>query len=165
MKILLILRHAKAQPDSASGDWARDLAERGHRDASVIGDLIRERIGQPDAIVSSDANRARQTAELVATAIEFAEPIALNHAVYAAELDDLVAVVRGFPERAGTVLLVGHNPGLEALVAHLAGIDATEIRLPTAGLAHLELEVDHWRDAARATGRLVAVHTPKELRT
>src|SRR5213596_3467720 len=82
MKTLLVLRHAKAQPDSPLGDWSRDLAERGRRDAPVMGELIRERIGRPDAIVSSDAHRAKQTAELAAEAIGFDAQIVFDHAVY-----------------------------------------------------------------------------------
>ncbi|MEA2512376.1 MAG: phosphohistidine phosphatase [Thermomicrobiales bacterium] len=162
MKTLLVLRHAKAQPDSPLGDWARELAGRGRRDAPVMGELIRQRIGRPDAIVSSDAHRARQTAELVAEAMGFTLPIALVHDVYNADLDSLLGVVRSLPEHARTILLVGHNPGMEALVAALAGIEASDVRLPTAGLAHLELGVDRWLDVGPKTGRLLGLDTPKE---
>ncbi|HEY7034602.1 MAG TPA: histidine phosphatase family protein [Thermomicrobiales bacterium] len=161
MKTLLILRHAKAQPDSPQGDWSRDLAERGRRDAPKMGNLIRERIGPPDAIVSSDAHRARQTAELAAAAIGFDAAIVFDHAIYDGGLADLTGVVQSLPQTAGTVLLVGHNPGMEALVAYLSG---TEVRLPTAGLAHLALDVDRWVDAGERSGRLVVSYTPKELK-
>jgi phosphohistidine phosphatase len=162
VKTLLILRQAKAHPDSPLGDWSRDLAERGRRNAPVMGDLIRERIGRPDAIVSSDAHRARQTAELAAKAIGFDAPIVFDHAVYDAGVGDLVEVVQSLPEGTGAALLVGHNPGLEALVAFLAG---SEIRLPTAGLAHLALDIEQWADTGARSGRLLASYTPKELGT
>lgn len=163
MRTLLILRHGKAQPDAPRGDWARDLTDRGRRDAQTMGQFIQERIGQPDAIVSSDAHRARQTAEIAAEAIGCDTPITLEHKIYDAGLSDLVEVVHSLPEPAETVMLVGHNPGFEALAVALTGVDSGEVRLPTAGLAHLELSVAAWPEAGPSTARLVAVHTPKEI--
>jgi len=74
VRTLLILRHAKTQPDAPAGDHARALTERGHRDAATIADHIRNVIGTPDAIVTSDATRARQTASIVAAALESTSP-------------------------------------------------------------------------------------------
>ena len=162
MKTLLVLRHAKAQPDAPAGDWARNLTDRGRRNASTMGDVIETLFGRPDAIVSSDAHRARQTAELAAEAIGFDEPVVLEHGIYTADLPDLIDVVKALPESAKTVVVVGHNPGFEVLAADLTGIDASEIRLPTAGLAHLELAIERWSDAGAGCGRLLAVRTPKD---
>ena len=71
MKTLLILRHAKTQPDAPGGDRLRNLTERGHRDAATIGGVINSLVGTPELIVTSDANRARQTAEIVAEACSY----------------------------------------------------------------------------------------------
>src|SRR5215211_5701227 len=98
MKTLLVLRHGKAQPDAPRGDWSRDLTERGRRAAKTMGELIQERIGRPDAIVSSDAHRAKQTAEIAAEAIGFDGQVVLEHAIYEAWLPDLIDVVRSLPE-------------------------------------------------------------------
>ena len=79
----------------------------------------------------------------------------------AAEVD----VVRSLSAELGLVLLVGHNPGMEELVVFLAGVEATEVRPPTAGLAHVEIAVERWADVERGSGRLVALFTPKGLGT
>src|SRR5215211_6152340 len=68
MKSLLILRHAKTQSDAPAGDHARELTERGHRNAETMGAYIKNLTGTPDLIITSDATRARQTAEIVASA-------------------------------------------------------------------------------------------------
>src|SRR5829696_4835086 len=94
MKTLLILRHAKTKSDAPAGDHARDLTERGHRNAAAMGDYIKTLAGTPDAIITSDATRARQTAEIVATTVGFATPLTVEPRIYAADLDALVAVVR-----------------------------------------------------------------------
>ena len=71
MKTLLILRHGKAQPDMPKGDHARELTERGERDADTMGFYIIDNIGMPDAILTSDATRAEQTAERAGIAMEY----------------------------------------------------------------------------------------------
>jgi phosphohistidine phosphatase len=159
MKSLLILRHAKAQPDAPHGDHPRELTKRGRRNATAMGAHIRALAGTPDAIVTSDARRAFQTAELAAAAMEFDHPLTIEPRIYDADLDDLLAVVRNLPDEAATVVLVGHNPGFEELAEELATRDADEVVLPTAGLAHLEFDVGQWHDVQPGTGRLRGVHT------
>ena len=121
MKTLLILRHAKTQSDAPAGDHARELTERGHRNAAAMGAYIHNLTGTPDAIITSDATRARQTAEIVATAVDFAAPLTVEPRIYAADLDTLLAVVRRIPDEVHTAIIVGHNPGFEELAEALAG--------------------------------------------
>ena len=162
MSTLLILRHAKAQPDAPAGDHARALTARGRRDAAAIGAHLHDLIGRPDAIVASDAVRARQTAELVAEATGFTAPLTLEPQLYGAGLDTLFQVMHALPDEAGSVLLVGHNPGLEELVAALADTEE-EVTLPTAGLAQIEFAVVRWSEVQPGTGRLQGLTTPKTI--
>src|SRR5688500_6533613 len=119
MKTLFVLRHAKTQSDAPAGDHARELTERGHRDADAMGAYIRNRTGTPDAIITSDATRARQTAEIVARAFDFTDPLTVEPRIYAAGLDTLLAVVRRIPDEVRSALIVGHNPGFEDLAEAL----------------------------------------------
>src|SRR5215216_5072419 len=89
MKTLLILRHAKTQSDAPAGDHARELTERGHRNAAAMGAYIQNLIGTPDVIITSDATRARRTAEIVAPAVAFAAPFTVEPRIYAADLATL----------------------------------------------------------------------------
>jgi phosphohistidine phosphatase len=163
MKTLLILRHAKTQSAAPAGDHTRELTERGHRNAAAMGTHIHNRIGIPDAIITSDATRARQTAEIVARAVDFAAPLTVEPRIYAADLDALLAVVRRIPDEVQTAIIVGHNPGCEELAAALVGKPEDEVRLPTSGLALLEFDVERW-DAVRAgAGRIREVATPRTI--
>ena len=163
MKTLLILRHAKTQSNAPAGDHARELTGRGHRNAAAMGAYIRNLTGTPDAIITSDATRARQTAEIVATAVDFAGPLTVEPRIYAADLNTLLALVRSILDEVGTAVIIGHNPGFEELAEALAGNHDEGIRLPTAGLALLEFDVERW-DAARAgAGRLREVVTPRTI--
>jgi phosphohistidine phosphatase len=163
MKTLLILRHAKTQPDAPAGDHARELTERGHRNAMAMGAHIHNLIGTPDAIITSDATRSRQTAEIVVPAVDFAAPLTVEPRLYAADLDTLLAVMWRIPDEVQTAIIVGHNPGLEELAAALAGNPEQGVRLPTAGLALLELDVERWDSVRAGTGRLREVATPRTI--
>ena len=155
MKTLIILRHAKAQPDAPNGDHQRNLTDRGQRDASAVGSMLGSLVGVPDAIVTSDANRARQTAQLSAEACGFDSSIIIEPAIYAAEVTTLIGIIRDLPDDLGCVVFVGHNPGFEDLITYLAGPDVEVEHLPTAGFAHFELDVSSWHELTPARSRLV----------
>jgi phosphohistidine phosphatase len=163
MKTLLILRHAKTQADAPAGDHARELTERGHRNAAAMGAYIHDRTGTPDAIITSDATRALQTAEIVATAVTFTAPLTVEPRIYDAGLNILLALVRSILDEVDTALIIGHNPGFEELAEALAGNHDEEIRLPTSGLAVLEFDVERWDAAREGTGRLRELATPRTI--
>ena len=163
MKTLLILRHAKTQSDAPAGDHARELTERGQRNAADMGAYIYNLIGTPDAIITSDATRARQTAEIVARAVDFTGPLTVEPQMYAANVDALLAVVRRIPDAVNSAMIVGHNPGFEDLAEALAGNHGDEIRLPTSGLALLEFDVERWDAVREGGGRLREMATPRTI--
>jgi phosphohistidine phosphatase len=144
MKTLLLLRHAKAEPpDEGMADRDRPLASRGKRDAPHVGTWLCEQELMPDAILSSDAARAKNTAELVAAACQFAGEVAFFAELYMALPETYVEVLQRHGGEADRVLVVGHNPTLDDLLFVLTG---THEGFPTAGLAVIELNVDRWED-------------------
>ena len=139
MKTLLVLRHAKSSwNDPALDDHERPLNKRGRRDAPRMGELVREYGLIPDVIISSDAVRARLTAEAVAEAARYAGEILLDPHLYLACPADIHSLLTTVRENAGTVMIVGHNPGLEKLVKQLTGEWQD---LPTAALAQIGLPI------------------------
>lgn len=158
MKTLLVLRHAKTQPDAPSGDHARQLTGRGHDDARRMAAYIKTVIGTPGAIVASDARRAMQTAEIVAEGVGFDRPLKVEPRIYAAGLATLLEVVRALPDDADRVILVGHNPGFEALAGALTR-DEADVRLPTSAFAHLEFDAPSWSEVRPGSGELREVAT------
>ena len=162
MKTLLVLRHAKSSwSDPALDDHGRPLNERGRRDGPRMGALVRQYGVIPDMVISSDAMRARLTAEAVAEAACYAGEILLNRHLYMASPADILSVLRTVPRNAETVMIVGHNPGLEELVEQLTG---EQQDLPTAALAQIGLPIDQWCDLKLSTrGTLVGLWRPEEL--
>jgi phosphohistidine phosphatase len=163
MKTLLVLRHAKSSwNDPGLDDHERPLNKRGRRDGPRMGALMREYRLTPDVIISSDALRARLTAEAVAEVACYAGEILLDQHLYMASPAAILSVLRTVRHtRAETVMIVGHNPGLEELVAQLTG---NQQDLPTAALAQIVLPIDQWRDLKLSTrGTLLGLWRPKEL--
>jgi phosphohistidine phosphatase len=162
MKTLLVLRHAKSSRNNPElDDHERPLNERGRRDGPRMGELVREYGLIPDIVISSDAVRARLTAEAVAEAARYTGEILLDPHLYMASPADILSLLRTVRENAETVMIIGHNPGLEELVEQLTG---QRQDLPTAALAQIVLQIDQWRDLKRSTrGTLSGRWRPKEL--
>lgn len=161
MKTLYVLRHAKSSwKESGQIDFERSLNERGLEAAPRIGKLMRDKCFVPDLIISSPAERAKATAEIVKEAANFQAEIHFDTRIYEALTENLFEVLNGAPDKIESLLLVGHNPGLENLVGSLT----REIRLmPTAALAAIELKIQKWREVRPACGKLRNLFVPKEI--
>jgi len=133
---LILLRHAKSDWSGDEADVARPLAGRGRRQAPGAGCWLAANIAGIDEAVVSPAVRARSTWELVAAELDVAPPARVDDRVYAASDRELLVVVRELPDQAVTVVLVGHNPGLEDLAVLLTG---EAVRMPTSALAVISL--------------------------
>lgn len=162
MKTLLLLRHAKSSWDNDRlSDFERPLNNRGREDAPRMGRMLSGLGLTPDLIISSTAKRAATTAELVALSSSCDGDIRYTDALYLAEADEYLAVARRVADNVATLMLVGHNPGLEELVGRLSGHDE---RMPTAALAAFRLPIDTWRELGRKEPyELIGVWRPKEL--
>ena len=126
-----------------------------------MGELVRQYGLIPDVVLSSDAVRARLTAEAVAEAARYAGDILLEPHLYMASPADILSLLPTVRENAETVMIVGHNPGLEKLVELLTG---ERQDLPTASLAQIGLPIDQWRDLKLSIrGTLVGLWRPEEL--
>lgn len=163
---LLILRHAKSDWGAdASSDFERPLAKRGKKDAPRVGEWLYREGLVPDLVISSPAQRAKQTAEKVCKTMDYKKKkIKWEKAIYEAGVTDLLRVLTSCPADAGTILLVGHNPGLEDLVLYLVGDEAEEPAdgklLPTATVARLEMP-DKWDTLESGCAQLIAITRPR----
>ena len=162
MKTLLVMRHAKSSwKDSTLPDEQRPLNKRGLANAPRMGRLLWETGLVPQAILSSTAVRARQTALAVAEACGFEGDIQFEAGLYGAPPETYLELLRAAPADLARVLVVGHNPGVELLVTELTG---EEEHLSTGAIARIELDIAGWADLNVDTeGRLEAIWRPREL--
>lgn len=170
MKTLLLLRHAKAsRADLYLGDFDRPLTGRGRRAAALMGRVLAERQLVPDLILCSSARRARETCDGLAPALAPAPEVRFEDGLYLAEPPALLRHVQALPDATRTVLLIGHNPGLERLAVRLAGsaagdsLERLKAKYPTGALAVLRFDRSRWQEAAPGTGRLDEFVAPRDL--
>ena len=140
---LLVMRHAKSAWPEGVADHDRPLGPRGLRDAPAAGRFLAEHGGPPDLVLCSPARRARRTWELAAAELDGPVPTRHDPRLYGADAPELLDVLHGVPDEVATLLLVGHNPGLEDLVLLLAGravgdaLDRVRAKFPTSAIAVL----------------------------
>lgn len=161
MKLLTLIRHAKSSWKQAGiDDFDRPLNKRGERDAPRMGERLARSGAAPDVIVSSSAQRATRTAQLIAEelGIDPAE-LALDPELYLASPGQLLETVRALDPGIEHAALVAHNPGVTDFVNGLAGVRIDN--LPTCGIARLRLDIERWRDADTDCAALLDFDYPK----
>jgi len=154
-RTLILLRHAKSDWSGGEADIARPLAKRGRRQAPDAGRWLAANLDRVDLAVVSPANRARSTWRLVSAGLDVAARTRIDDRLYAASDDELLTVVRELPDDVETVVLVGHNPGIEDLITLLTGDWAP---MPTSALAVITVSgswstAGHHPAVLRASGR------------
>ncbi|HEV7398431.1 MAG TPA: histidine phosphatase family protein [Pyrinomonadaceae bacterium] len=159
MNTLYLLRHAKSSwKDAALKDFERPLNKRGLKDIKVIGRFMRAKKISPALIISSPAERARQTAELLLKALPAKIELRFDERIYEASAERLLEVLSQIEDSSDSVLLVGHNPGLVDVTGRLTG---TNSHLPTATLVSIELPIEKWSKIRGKIGELKFLATPK----
>ena len=169
MKTLILLRHAKSDWDDPElADHDRPLAARGREAAPKMGEWLKAHGPVPELVLCSTATRARQTLALALEAWGIAPETAFDRGLYLVGGAGVLARLRQAPDAAAVVMVVGHNPDTEQLARRLATKgEATALarlagKVPTAGLAVIELPIDRWAEAG-GSGRLLAFETPKTV--
>jgi phosphohistidine phosphatase len=167
MRRLLLLRHAKTErPEPGQRDRDRKLTARGRADAPVIGAYMASHRLVPDLVLVSPVPRAQETWTLVAPAFSKAPPVANDERIYNATTETLAAIIRETRD-ANTLIIVGHNPGLQELAVSLIGSGDVEARerinekLPTSGLVTIDFAFDDWSLLHDHAGRLERFVSPR----
>jgi phosphohistidine phosphatase len=170
MRRLLLLRHAKAERSQPGGrDHDRILAKRGRNDAVAVGGyLVRHKLVPDQALVSTSA-RTRETWDLVATAFTRPPKPVFDGRIYEASPEAILNSIRETGTAGSTLLVVGHNPGMQQLAAMLIASGDVEARqrlledFPTSALALISFAAKSWDDLHPMGGRLEHFVTPQTL--
>lgn len=161
MKTLFVLRHAKSSWENTNlSDFERPLNERGLEAAPLMGKVMKENQFQPEMILSSPAKRASQTAEIIREKAGIDGEIRYEERIYEASPARLLEVISEQNDEIESLIIVGHNPGLEGLVRFTTG----QIEpMPTAALAVIDFKINKWSEINSANGVLRTFIRPKEI--
>jgi len=170
MDSLYLLRHAKSDWSNVQlGDFDRPLNARGRRAADAMGRYMAQQGYSVDLILCSAAARTRETARRFLDTSGFAPDIEYRDDLYLAGTRRLLEVLCGVGPGHGAVMLIGHNPGMQALGLMLAGsgptqaIDALHTKYPTAGLLDFDLDQVDARHIGPGKARLRHFIRPKDI--
>ena len=168
MKTLILLRHAKSGwDDPVARDFDRPLNPKGQRAAVAMGRHMKSLGLAFDQVIASPAVRVVETLEQVRAGYGGDLAPQWDKRIYLASAATLLDLVHEFPDAADTVLMAGHNPGLEELVLGLVPGGAlrgdVEAKFPTASLAEIHFEVERWQDIDPGEGELLRFTRPRDL--
>ncbi|HEY3021843.1 MAG TPA: histidine phosphatase family protein [Solirubrobacteraceae bacterium] len=167
MKRIYLLRHAKSSwKDDTLPDHDRPLAGRGRKAAKAIARHLRAEAIAPELVLCSTALRVRQTLERIEPALG-RRSVRVEADLYGASAHALLERLRGVPDTVSSVMVIGHNPGLQELVLQLARpgpeLSAVRLKFPTAALATLAFAGARWADLDAGAAELVAFVRPRDL--
>ncbi len=157
MKKLLLIRHAKATHETGYIDFERPLQESGLHDAAVMASHLKEKGYVPEILVASPALRTLSTANVFSQHLNLPQA-ETNMAIYEAAPHTLVKVINELPAINDFVALVGHNPGMSALLYYLTG---QMHDVPTCTTMLINFDTDDWATITGDSGKLVYYDYPK----
>lgn len=167
---LMLLRHAKAEKgEPGERDHDRALNERGHKDAARMGAYLAKHSLTPDWVVVSTARRTRETWDGVAQALSGKAAVRFEERLYNAGSDAILALLRETKPAQSTLLVIGHNPGMQDVATLLIASGDVEARerlnegLPTSGLTVIDFSSGGWAKLHPHSGRLERFVTPRAL--
>ena len=170
MRKLFLLRHAKSSwDDPMVEDKDRPLNTRGRQAARLMAGYIARSCFHPALVLVSTSRRTRETWDIIEPRLE-GTSAAIEDGLYEAGKGDLLHRLRKVDDHIGSVMVIGHNPGLarlaEGLVGHNGDPESLERltgKFSTGALAVIDLDIAHWGEIEAGTGRLVVYTRPKDV--
>lgn len=162
MKTLFVIRHAKSSwDDPALADFDRPLNKRGRKDAPDMGKRLRQRYAAPDLMLSSPAERALTTCNIIAEEVGVAaSKIKTDKNLYHAEDAQILSIIQLLDNKYDNVWIFGHNPGLTDFVNLLGDGDIDNI--PTCGVVGCSLNIQSWDEANKGKATITFFDYPKK---
>ena len=171
MKRLYLLRHAKSSwADAESSDFDRPLSARGREACAALRVELRRLEMAPERVLCSAARRTRETLERIAPALPAPHTTTIERALYLAGAEKMLERVRRLEEDCASALVIGHNPGIQALAGLLIGsgprreIERLQAKFPTGALVALGFEGGSWRALTPESCALVSFWCPRDAR-
>jgi phosphohistidine phosphatase len=160
MKKIILIRHAKSSWEFNVSDHDRTLTSRGIEDAHRVANNILTKIN-PNLIVSSDALRAKLTAEIFISNLNIShENLKLNHLLYDFTGNNLFNFIASCNSSINELMIFGHNNAITNFVNTYG--DKYIDNVPTCGVTIIEFETDHWKELKK--GRTIETIFPKDLK-
>lgn len=167
-RLLLLMRHGKAESGSGTTDHERELADRGITQAHLVGEYLDAQGVQISRVLVSTATRTQQTWDAVRAKMpEFTGEVSYHEEIYGGGTDDLLDLLRAVDDEHQVLMVIGHEPVISTLSDQLADEDSdagsaaqARIGMPTGGMAVLTGELPQWSQLGEETLTLHTIVRP-----
>jgi phosphohistidine phosphatase len=160
LKKLYLIRHAKSSwKEFDLADFDRPLNKRGKSNAPLMGKLLKNKKVLPDIVLSSPANRAKATAEIISKKVKYSKDIVFDKNIYESSYATLHNILKKLDNKNSVAFLVAHNPGLNMLAEYYVGFSEN---IPTCGVVEIEFDCVKWRDIGSSNAKLISFEYPKK---
>ncbi len=155
MKKLILIRHANSENSSETGkDIDRKLTSEGMKNASLVGKYLKDEGVLPQAIISSNAQRALLTAELVASQLEFPiENVMIEGNLYEVSVRGFYDFLSRQNDNLDTLLVIGHNPAITYVADYLCNQEVNG--MSPASVVQINFQVQSWSDLIKGEGEFI----------
>lgn len=161
MKKLIVVRHAKSSWTYDVVDHERPLASRGFTDAQLVSDELKNMALSVDYVISSDANRAKTTAELFVSNLDIDKNLLnFNQDLYDFSGDKLLSVIKSTNNEYNHLMVFGHNYALTFFVNKFG--DKYIDNVPTSGVVVIEFDITDWHNLK--PGKTIKTIFPRDLK-
>lgn len=164
MRTLYVLRHAESDWVKGPQDHERPLNARGLESCALVGRSIEGAAIEPEVVLCSSALRARQTLDGIRSCLPDSTSVRIENEIYLGSVTELLTRLRALDDQIDSVMLIGHNPGLQDLIGRVARegelLEEVAMRFPPGGMATMTFE-GTWRDLEPAAGKLIAFVAPE----
>lgn len=153
MKRVIIVRHAKAVPYGYDDDFTRDLTERGVNDAQRIGKELKKMGITPDAMISSPANRALQTAHIFAENLGFDKKniVEIKKMYHGYSTNEFLGLIKELKNDVQTAFFFGHNPAFHYYANNL--LERFYDDMPTCSTVAIDFNAESWKIVEARSGK------------
>lgn len=163
-RTVVLIRHAKSSwTDPSEKDFDRPLNERGKKDAPLMGDELKKRNVIPDAIISSTAKRARQTAKRIARAVGFdVDQIQRLDSLYLCGPSAFKEAITNLESTVNTVFIIAHNPGITEFANQLSDQFRVD-DMPTCAVVAAQASLQSWQEFNEGAMNVILFEYPKQF--
>ncbi|NJX15443.1 SixA phosphatase family protein [Tamlana crocina] len=161
MKELILVRHAKSSWEYDVIDHERPLKKRGFNDANLVSNHLKNENFNIDLVISSDAVRAKTTAEIFIENLNISNDIVqFEHNLYDFSGELLTQVIKNCNDAVDRLMVFGHNHAITAFVNTFG--DKYIVNVPTTGTVILQFDINSWDDLK--LGKTIMTIFPKDLK-
>ena len=160
MKTVYLIRHAKSSWEDPGSDFDRPLNERGKKAAPDMANRLKKKKIVIDRLISSPAKRAKQTALLFASELNYdKEQILYDPELYLAGVPALLKAIQHAPEDANSIAIFSHNPGITEFANTLTPVRIDD--MPTAAVYAVQAHCTGWQEFGTAKKEFLFFDYPK----